>query len=980
MINYVFCQQLVVTLAHFLWQASLVGAIAYGLNHMFRHHAPTYRYAVHTVALFSLPLIVLTTFMLIGEPSRTATDSAWSVAPQPNLTATEPAAFSFQPETQLPSTAPSLAAQTPIERSSDAVIAIGPNEVFLTLAPWIVGIYFIGVLVCFFRLCLAVRGGSSLKKTSKPLHDPVLIRILNEQTARIGLKLKPALRFCERVVAPTVVGIIKPTILLPPSLMTGLGPEQLSAIISHELAHIRRHDLLMNMIQRMIESILFFHPVVWMLSRQMNKEREACCDDLALTAGHDKLLYADSLLKMAELSFGCDSGTTTDDFSMAASGRIRSDLEFRIHRLLNPLSDSRMRLTQTGWTALLAVAFFLPVLCLAFQWPVNAKEPTDNPSQPVAQVATENSELSDNPQIEEQTDVDPATRLGRAIHERMAAIDRLPKFYLTSNEGALGDFFLKNPSDDPLENLIRSLDADSPDGQWYRHHQQLGWDENHFVTLGGDEEIPQHVSSWGTREIAGGRVEQGPHYLYRDVTKIWDQCTPPDYIMASRHKFWFGESSSHNILIGTGVPPNMVSYERLADMKFDGELCQVVRSKARHEMLIISKASGLLRGYVLIEPKRYAQLDMSNIPDSLQSVLKEITGVEFSTTEEYYEWFRKNEANITAQIKWELTAAWSVSDDWSDQTAYLLVRFRDYREIAPGITWPFREDRVQTMAMHNGKFLCSRTYVDVKEIRFDQDLTDKVNSMRPKEGEQVEDGRFGTIARYKFSKDRTNEEIMKIADIAKAKQVKEQLENERLFEGWKKQRADFEEMIGKPAPILPAKGWVGGERPKLEGKPYLIHFWSTRYRPHKNEWPILKQLVEAGATVVGAHRNGTSSEDVSAAIKAAKLPYSTYLSPNDESADSSTIAGFPAKYFSYCVLVDGKGIVVAHGTMADNAYAVLEKFRSLAKVADEGFMWETPPEDKGDLSSDIFVIIGEDAIIEDAEKRLKKRLKEGQKK
>ena len=76
MINYVFCQQLVVTLAHFLWQASLVGAIAYGLNHMFRHHAPTYRYAVHTVALFSLPLIVLTTFMLIGEPSRTATDSA----------------------------------------------------------------------------------------------------------------------------------------------------------------------------------------------------------------------------------------------------------------------------------------------------------------------------------------------------------------------------------------------------------------------------------------------------------------------------------------------------------------------------------------------------------------------------------------------------------------------------------------------------------------------------------------------------------------------------------------------------------------------------------------------------------------------------------------------------------------------------------------------------------------------------------------
>ena len=165
----------------------------------------------------------------------------------------------------------------------------------------------------------------------------------------------------------------------------------------------------------------------------------------------------------------------------------------------------------------------------------HAQESTDNPNQPVAQAATENESQSDNPQIEKQTDLDPATKLGRAIHERMAAIDRLPKFYITTNEGTLANFFLEDPSDDPLDNLIRSLDADSRGGKLYRHHEQLGWDENHFVQLGGNDDSPQFTSSWGTRESAGERVEQGPHYLMRNATEIWDSCLPPNYVMASRH-------------------------------------------------------------------------------------------------------------------------------------------------------------------------------------------------------------------------------------------------------------------------------------------------------------------------------------------------------------------------------------------------------------------------------------------------------------
>ena len=412
----------------------------------------------------------------------------------------------------------------------------------------------------------------------------------------------------------------------------------------------------------------------------------------------------------------------------------------------------------------------------------------------------------------------------------------------------------------------------------------------------------------------------------------------------------------------------------MADMKFDGELCQVLRSRARQEMLIISKASGLLRGYVLVDPKRFwYEIYESNITGKLQTALKEITGVEFSTTEEYYEWGKKNEANISAQQGWEQAVAWTTASDWSEQTAKLLVRFRDYREIAPGIMWPFREDRVQTMAKRKGKFLCGRTFVDVKEIHLDEDLTDKVNALRPKEGEEIQEVRAGEIVRYKFSKDQTDEEIKKLADIYLEKQKELGRERVRRFKSWEKQREDFEDMVGKPAPILPAKDWINGAPPKLAGKPYLIHFWATQYGPCNNDWPILKQLVEAGATVVGAHPSGTSPEDVSAAIKDAKLPYPTYLSPKDESADSSSIAGYPAKVFPYCVLVDGKGIVVAHGMIADNflqlpgwtdgdegsEFAVLKKFRSLVKATDKGFMWEIPKMEETGITG---IFSGDDLI------------------
>ena len=609
------------------------------------------------------------------------------------------------------------------------------------------------------------------------------------------------------------------------------------------------------------------------------------------------------------------------------------------------------------------VVFLLPVLCLAFQWPVNAQELTDSPSKPVAQAAAENEPQRGTPETKEQTDLDPATRLGRATHERMSAIDHLPKFFVTSSNVGFERFYLEDPSDDFLDNLIRSLDLGIGDKRFGRRHDEFGWDEDHFLRASGDNE-KELQSYWGSREIAGRISEsardlekpRGRPTVYRDAQHAWASMgdLASNYMRASPHTFWFGSSQRYRSFTRNITPANITNYERLADMKFDGELCQVVRSTARQEMLIISKASGLLRGYAVIRHKpsvtpffnidkfqNWANSDKSEIAFDLRNSLKDITGVDFSTKLNYFEWYRKNEVNLSIQQKQQLEVAVMLSLDWSRPLAAILMRFRDYREIAPGIMWPFREDYVRARGFDQaGRFISERTSSDVKEIRVDMDLTGRINALRPKQDEEVADYRFQTILNYKFSQDRTNEEIMKMVEVAFAKKMKDPQYTE-----WPKKALN--DLLNKPAPILPTKDWVGGERPIVDGEPYLLHFWATWYGPCKNDFPILKQLTEAGATVVGAVPFGTSPDEVSEAMKVANLPYPTYILPNEGSGirhldGHPSIVNYPSGLFPYCVLVDGKGNVVAHGELAENGYAILEKFSSLIKTADPEFKWEVP--------------------------------------
>jgi beta-lactamase regulating signal transducer with metallopeptidase domain len=136
-------------------------------------------------------------------------------------------------------------------------------------------------------------------------------------------------RITEADIEPAVARVIRPVVLLPAALLTRLEQSQLDAVIAHERAHIARRDNLFSHAQRLVETLFWFHPLVWWIGRRLVDERERACDERVLDQGHDEAAYAEGILAVCRHSFSAAHSTAT---ASALSG----DLSLRIrHILLN---------------------------------------------------------------------------------------------------------------------------------------------------------------------------------------------------------------------------------------------------------------------------------------------------------------------------------------------------------------------------------------------------------------------------------------------------------------------------------------------------------------------------------------------------------------------------------------------------------------------------------------------------------------------
>ena len=292
------------TLLHFVWQGSLVATAFAAVNAMLRQRNASVRYVTASTAMLVMTACVPVTFYLIY--------SSQPVSPGVGV---EPASSFEIPELLRPLDGDSqrtihippadgsggvLNGQSPSGQAVTSIATYTARDRLRSLLPWIVGCWVTGVLVLSMRLLggwaymrILVRRRS--RAASEQWCDTVdLLR------KRLGIDRTIQLLETASVEVPVVFGWLRPALLLPVTAFTGLSPDQVEAVLIHELAHIRRHDYLVNLLQTVAETLLFYHPAIWWISRRMRVEREYCCDDIASSQSKDTLTYVTALSQLEE--------------------------------------------------------------------------------------------------------------------------------------------------------------------------------------------------------------------------------------------------------------------------------------------------------------------------------------------------------------------------------------------------------------------------------------------------------------------------------------------------------------------------------------------------------------------------------------------------------------------------------------------------------------------------------------------------------
>lgn len=369
-----FTTRFTIALLHFFWQGS-VGAILVTMSGvLLTRRSATIRYAFNVGVLFLMSLCLPVTFAVLNAPITRTNNSpamqtirASMVRESENNLVQSPVP---RDETQLSAIWMSQddadeivrATKTPGPSSKDSkgsASLIGSalkTEVFHVVSQWVFGLYLCGVTWLLARLIGGIWGGHKLYRSAEIVHDLSLLMVVEKLARTIGLKFAPTVAWCHEVTIPVVIGIVRPIILLPTALVSGLTPDQLQALVLHELSHIRRLDPIVNLIQRMIEAVLFFHPAVWFVSRRISIERENAADDLVLAAGWDRPNYADALVRMAELTSAfSQSRLAQRALVIGASGNNPTGFKLRVLRILGDTHPSELQLSKIGLLSALSI-------------------------------------------------------------------------------------------------------------------------------------------------------------------------------------------------------------------------------------------------------------------------------------------------------------------------------------------------------------------------------------------------------------------------------------------------------------------------------------------------------------------------------------------------------------------------------------------------------------------------------------------------
>ena len=302
-----FGHQLGWALLHSVWEGALGAAIFGVIRFGMRRCSANARYVAGCLMLI----------VLIASPIATV---LWTLSRTP-AAGDDPAGRSPSGEMRPERSEAGIFSQASVPASTAVFRAAEAVEPML---PWVVQLWLGGVAILALRWYAGSRWLRRAGTSNATVVGLEWVTRLQELCDKFGLRRRVRLLKSALVEVPMVVGYLRPVILLPASALVGLAPRELEAILAHELAHVRRHDYLVNLFQNVVETLMFYHPAVWWVSRCIREEREHCCDDLVVSVCGDRLGYVRALVSLEE-------ARGTPRLAFAATG---GSLLCRVRRLL----------------------------------------------------------------------------------------------------------------------------------------------------------------------------------------------------------------------------------------------------------------------------------------------------------------------------------------------------------------------------------------------------------------------------------------------------------------------------------------------------------------------------------------------------------------------------------------------------------------------------------------------------------------------
>lgn len=306
---------LVMGLLHSLWQGAVIFLSVYILSTIVKSSDLRYRLASGGLGL--LFVLFVTTFLYY-----TTTTSSYNTG----LIDLKDSVLSFDNGSDS-------------NRSERVSVYVAYSGIWNSKIDKVCTLWLCGVVVMFLRVLWGLLFVRKLRYSVIASGSPTLDKFTNDLQSRLGIGRNVVLGLSELVSGPLTVGWLKPVILLPIATVNRLSVVQLEFIIAHELAHIKRNDYLVNILQNLVEVMLFFNPFVWLISSRIRIEREHCCDDIALElCGGDRVELVKTLVAVADIS----------KMPRLGMGMAKKDSLFilRIKRIINMETQQTFKLGQ----------------------------------------------------------------------------------------------------------------------------------------------------------------------------------------------------------------------------------------------------------------------------------------------------------------------------------------------------------------------------------------------------------------------------------------------------------------------------------------------------------------------------------------------------------------------------------------------------------------------------------------------------------